>query len=502
MQIDETVKCFKSYLERYHAIRMAESLFHWDMQTGNPPEGGQESRAKLVSILGAESFQMTISDEMKGFLDALEPHLNTLSDETKAMHRIFSKKYNEAKNVPAEEARKYFELQAVAYEVWRKAKHNNDFASFAPYLKELVETNKRLIKYRGSDAKPYDMMLDEYEPGMTMEKLDVYFDKMRKTIVPLLKKVVASEKKIDNSFTFRTISIDKQKKIAALVMKKVGFDLNRGLIAETEHPFCLTISQNDVRISTHYYENNFLSSMFSVAHESGHGIYEQNISSEFADTVLSDGVSFGLHESQSRFFENIICRSYEFWQNSYDEFMEILGDDFKDVTPEMFYEAANVVNPSLIRIEADELTYSLHIMVRYEIEKLIFGGEVDVNDLPSIWNKKMEEYLGVTPKNDSEGVLQDVHWSSGLFGYFPSYSLGNAYAAQLLSYMQKDMDVFGNIKNGNVDAIREWLSEKLHKFGSLYEPSTILKAINGEELNADYYVEYLENKFSKVYNLK
>lgn len=502
MSLDNTIENFKAYLERKNAFSRAGGLYGWDMQTANPPAAGMPYRAKTMAILAEEEFKMSISEEMKSYLTELEAHFDSLSDDVKAMHRICKKQYYDNINIPAEEARAFEELKVKGYEVWRNAKINNDFKSFSPYLKQLVDYQKKFVAYRDDSVNTdniyhaYDSLLADYEPGLTCKDLDVFFAKIREAIVPLLKDVVASGNVIDTSFLNRPVSLEKQKRIARLIMDTLGFDFDKGLLAETEHPFCGAIAHNDVRITTHYYENNFLSSLFSVAHESGHAIYDQNVSEAYADTVVDNGTSFGIHESQSRFFENVICRSLEFWQYIYDDIMEILGDDFKDITAEQFYRAANVAQPSLIRIEADELTYSLHIMIRYEVEKLLFSGDIDVNDLPALWNEKMKEYLGIEPADDKTGILQDVHWSYSSFGYFPSYSVGSAYAAQLLAYMEKDMDVYGNIRNGNIAAIKSWLTDKIHKYGALYEPEQLISMINGEKLNADYYVAYLRKKFS------
>lgn len=491
---------FKKLTERINALSVANSMLHWDMATG-APKGGNASRAKFMGLIAAESFSLMISDEMKGYLEELEKNLGEQNDEMKALYREFKKVYESNKKIPAYEMQKYNELTANAQQLWEEAKESNNYSLFAPTLNELIQYNKRFIEYRGYEGHPYNTLLNDYEPGMTVEKLDEFFSKMKSTIVPLLKKVTESKKHIDTSFINRPVTKEKQEKISALLMRKLGYDLNRGMLKESAHPFTIGFGRNDVRITTNYHEDQFLSSFFSVIHETGHALYEQNVMEEIENTVLDSGISMGIHESQSRFYENIIGRSYEFWQNIYEEIMDILGDDFKDITIKQFYEASNEAKASLIRTEADELTYSLHIMIRYEIEKYMMGEEIDINELPRIWNEKVNEYLSLIPSSDTEGVLQDVHWSAGLYGYFPSYSLGNAYAAQLLTYMEKDMDVFGAIADGKVSDITKWLTEHIHKYGSLKTPSELIRQINGEELNADYYVEYLIKKYTKIYEL-
>ncbi|MDR1559780.1 MAG: carboxypeptidase M32 [Clostridiales bacterium] len=500
MNISQTVERFKAYTDRFNAIHQALNLFSWDMAVG-APKGGTESRAKYVGILSAEEFSMRVSDEMKGFLDALEPYGESLDEITKAMLRICRRYYYAYKKIPVEEMREYSELLPRAEAVWEKAREENDFASFAPILDRIIRYQKKFVEYRGYEGHPYNTLLDDYEPGMTVEKLDVFFNRMKEVIVPLLKRIAASDGRQDKTgFVNRLVPVDKQRAVAGLLMKTVGFDLNRGMLKESAHPFTNDFGKNDVRITTHYHENAFLSSFYSVLHECGHAIYEQNKMDTIADTILDTGISMGVHESQSRFYENIIGRSEAFWEYIYNGLMEILGDDFKDVSARQFYEAANVAKPSLIRIEADELTYCLHIMVRYEIEKQLFSGDFDVNELPGVWNAKMREYLGVEPAADSAGILQDIHWSDGSFGYFPSYAIGNAYAAQILHVMRRDIPVENCVRNGDFKRIQEWLTEKIHRFGSLKTPSELMEELCGETLNAEYYAEYLTEKFSAVYN--
>lgn len=491
---------FKNLTERINALSRAGSLLNWDMATG-APKGGNPSRAKYIGIIAAEEFSLKISDEMKGYLDEIEKDKSRFDEEITALYRECKKAYDSNKKIPAHEMQKYQELIANAQQLWGEAKGCNDYSKFAPVLDEIIKYNKKFINYRGYNGHPYNTLLDDYEPGMTVEILDKFFEKLKASIVPLLKSVKESKKHIDTSFVNRPVSEDKQKQISEILMKRLGYDLNRGMLKVSEHPFTIGLCRNDVRITTRYHETQFLSSFFSVIHEAGHALYEQNVMEKIEDTLLDTGISMGIHESQSRFYENIIGRSFEFWQSIYNEIIDILGDDFKDVSAVQFYEAANEAKASLIRIEADELTYSLHIMLRYEMEKYMLSEEYDINELPRIWNDKTEEYLGLTPDNNAVGILQDIHWSAGLFGYFPSYSLGSAYAAQLLSYMGKDMDVFKAIKENRINDITRWLAANIHQYGSLKTPSELIRQINGEELNADYYINYLTKKYTKLYEL-
>ena len=501
MNLNQTVSDFKGYTDRFNALRQALSLFTWDMETG-APKGGNDSRAKYVGILSAEDFSMRVSDKMKEYLEALEPQKGSLDEITRAMLRICRRDYDSYKKIPIEEMKEYSELITKAEPIWEKAKENNDFASFAPVLDQILKYQNRFVARRGFEKHRYNTLLDDYEPGMTVEKLDVFFGKIRMAIVPLLQKITAkSDYKIKSDFLNRYVPAEKQRQIGAMLMEKLGFDMNKGMLKESAHPFTTDFGKNDVRITTKYHENAFLTSFYSVLHETGHAIYEQNKMEEIADTILDEGVSMGIHESQSRFYENIIGRSKAFWENIYGGLINILGDDFKDVTADDFYRAANIVRPSMIRIEADELTYCLHIMVRYEIEKQLFSGDVDVNGLPGVWNAKMREYLGVEPATDSDGILQDIHWSMGSLGYFPSYALGSAYAAQIYHVMKKEIDVERLIRASDYKAINAWMTDKIHKYGSIKTPVELIMDISGEELNADYFIDYLREKFSGLYEL-
>ena len=332
---------------------------------------------------------------------------------------------------------------------------------------------------------------------MDTEKLDKFFGELRKEIVPLLKKIMDKSRGEDFELLHKKIDIAEQKKFNRFLGEYLGFDFERGITAESEHPFTLNLDKNDVRLTTKYIEDQPFSAVFSTIHETGHGIYEQQIGDDLQGTTLASGGSMGLHESQSRFYENIIGRSLPFWKGIYKRETEFV----KGIDIDELYRAVNKVEPSFIRTEADELTYSLHIMIRYEIEKGIINGELSIDELPEIWNKKMEEYLGVVPSNDSEGVLQDVHWACGLIGYFPSYALGNVYAAQLYHKMKEDMDVDVLLEAGKLDRIKGWLRDRIHIYGKLRETNELIKEITGEELEPKYYIEYLKEKYSKIYNL-
>ncbi|MCL2573204.1 MAG: carboxypeptidase M32 [Defluviitaleaceae bacterium] len=502
MNLEATIMEFKAHLEKMKMYQSAMSVMSFDDAT-IAPKGATADRAKRNGFFAAELFALSTGEKMKSLLEALEPHKEELDVNTAAMYRLVKKNYDKSVKIPIDKIRAFRELTSKANDVWEKARKDNDFAAFAPYLRDIVAARKEMVEFvRTDDAPTYDYLLDDYEEGATMAMYDEYFAKVRAAIVPLLKGVMESKKKINYELVKMSVDIETQRKISEYAAKMVGYDLNRGYIGETAHPFCSTFSRNDVRITTRYDENDFLSSFYSILHECGHALYEQNTGEDIAGTVLARGVSMGIHESQSRFYENVIGRSKGFWEYATNGLKEILPQSYKDVTATEFYEAANLAGPSLIRVEADELTYSLHIMVRYEIERMLFTEDIDIMELPAIWNKKFEEYLGITPPNDAMGVLQDIHWSFGGMGYFPTYSIGSAYSAQFLSYMKREMDFDALVKKGDFATITAWLVDKIHRHGSIHTPKDLVHKIAGEQLNADYYVDYLNEKFKSLYEIQ
>ena len=375
-----------------------------------------------------------------------------------------------------------------------------------------MDYQRNVVEYRKQAGMvydhPYDAMLDDYEPGMTVEVLEEFFGELKAEIVPFLAELMAvaesaDGKNIRNDFLDRQIPISVQKNTSELLMNTVGYDLNRGALRESAHPFTLGFGQTDVRITTRYNEDAFFASFYAVMHESGHAIYGQNVGKELEGTILDTGASLGLHESQSRFLENIVGRSQGFWEGIYDEFMRVTEGYYADISLQELYEAQNIVKPSFLRISADELTYSLHIMIRYEIEKMILSDpELTAEDLPALWNEKTQEYLGLTPGNYAEGILQDIHWSYGEFGYFPTYAIGNAYAAQIRDAMKEDFDLEAAARELDFATINGWLNERIHKYGALLETSEVMAQITDEGLSAKHYIDYLKNKYSELYGLQ
>lgn len=492
----EMIKKFRKTIDEKKKNDSLLAILQWDLETQAPKEG-YELLSTLIGEISLKNYKLATNPEFVELVEKLHDS-NLEGDVIKKEVELLYEEIEKTRVIPPEEYQEYSELTAKAQGVWEEAKKENNFDIFMPYLKKIFEYNKKFILYREKDKKVYDQILDDYEKGMTTEKLDKFFEELKREIVPLLKDITSCKRDFRNKI-LKEIPIEKQKKLTKEFLKKIGFDLNRGIVSESEHPFTLTVNLDDVRLTTKYIEKEPFSAVFSSLHEGGHGIYEQGIDRNLKDTILCDGTSMALHESQSRFYENVVGRSEEFWKYNLDRLKEICSE-FKDLTLDEVYKGINQVERSLIRVEADELTYSLHIMVRYEMEKGYFEGKYEIEDFPKIWNEKMMEYLGIEPEKVSEGVLQDVHWSCGLIGYFPSYALGNVYSIQILNRMNKDLNVEGTLERGEFSKIKEWLNTNIHKYGKLKSTEEIIKELTGEELNSKYYIEYLKNKYKKIYN--
>lgn len=489
----------KTYMDKAMAIKTAMTLFEWDNETLAPKEAG-ELTSHVIGVLSGEYFQAVTCDEMRKLLKQCGEE-GGLSQAEAANVRELSQELEQIECIPQDEYQDFARLTARATSVWAKAKQEQDFDAFAPTLKKVIDYQKKFAGYRKKNGKKlYDVMLDDYEKGFSMENLDEFFSLMKKELVPFLKQVVDDGKQIDDSFLTGDYSEEKQEKLGRFLAAYVGFDFDRGVMAVSAHPFTTNLHNKDVRITTHY-TDCMDSSLFSVIHEAGHGIYELGIRDDLTLTPAGQGASMGMHESQSRFFENIIGRNRAFWVPIYKKVQEMFPEQLGDVNLDRFVEAINKVTPGLIRTEADELSYSLHVLIRYEIEKMLIEENLDVEKLPEIWADKYEEYLGIRPENPARGVLQDIHWSQGSFGYFPSYALGSAFGAQLYYHMKKTMDFEGLLEDGKVDVIREYLRENIHQYGKLKTSRQLLKDITGEDFNPEYYVRYLKEKYKKIYAL-
>lgn len=499
--MSELFEKLKPHLEQQFALGNALTLYGWDNETLAPKEA-MENTAKIIGTLSALSYQALVNDEVRGLLSALkEPkEFDALSNVEQCIVKKLTKNFDRLEKIPADEYRAYSELTAKAAPAWANAKQNNDFASFAPVLKEIVTYQKKFAGYtKKAGMSLYDAMLDENEEGILTKELDVFFEKIKEAVLPLLKKVVAQNDKVDKNYNFRSYPVEKQREFCRFLAEYIGFDFNRGVMAESAHPFTTNLHNHDVRITNHFHEDNLESAMFSVIHEGGHALYEMGVDDALTLTPVGGGTSMGVHESQSRFYENVLGRSEAFWKPLFEKLQSTYPDALSDVDLTQFIRGINKAEPGPVRTEADELTYPLHIIIRYEIEKMLMEDMVSVEELPRVWNEKYEEYLGIIPKNDTEGVLQDVHWSGGMFGYFPSYAIGNAVAAQIYAYMHNEVNVKECLESGKLMPIREYLREHIHCFGSTKNMNELLVAMTGEPLNADYYTKYLTEKYTKLY---
>ena len=498
-KLEKKLEEFAAYLKIIEHYRNVGSLMYWDMSTGMP-ENAAEGRAETMSFMQMQEHNLSVAKEVHDFIKFFEKNEEKLDFVQKRMLHELKKNYEKEKIFP-EEFIKEFSLAASRGQLtWEKAKNEDNFEIFKPDLEKIVELTKKSIEYKGYKGNKYNALLDDYEPGLTVEKLDKVFDELRDGIVSILNKINSSEIKICNAFEGKEFPKENQKRFCIEILKAMGFNFKSGRMDETEHPYTLDMSNKDVRITNHYYLNDFTSAMFSAIHEGGHAIYEQDIPDSLDGTGINKATSMAIHESQSRFYENIIGRSRAFCEYLYKEAKKEFSDQFEGVSEEEFYNTINKVQPSLIRTEADELTYSIHVIIRYEIEKLLINDKIQVSDLPRVWNEKYKEYLGVEPTSDKVGVLQDMHWSDGSFGYFPSYALGNLYGAQILNEMVKDVpNIYNEIAEGDLGSVDEWLKENVHECANLYDPSDLIKKITGEELQAKYLIEYLDNKYKEIY---
>ncbi|RKP56954.1 carboxypeptidase M32 [Cohnella endophytica] len=494
---------FREIIGRIKQYEEILGLVYWDMRTGAPRKG-IELRSEAVGALSSETFKLSTSPELGDLIAQLnEPaSLAELGEIDRRLVEETAKEYERNRKIPPELHREYVVLTSQAESAWETAKENDDFAGFVPYLEKIIDFNRKFIELWGVKTTPYDTLLDMYEPGLTTVELDRLFGELRARLVPLAERIAKSEHQPDTSFLEGTFDKEAQKAFSKLILKEMGYDFEAGRLDESVHPFATGLSPGDVRITTRYLPNDLTSALFGTIHEGGHALYEQNIMPELAETTLCTGTSMGIHESQSRLWENMIGRSLGFWQRYLPDLKKLFPGQLDHVSAEQFYRAINVVQPSLIRIEADELTYNLHIMIRYEIEKMLFNENLNPRDLPVVWNRKYAEALGVTPPNDAQGVLQDVHWSGGAFGYFPSYSLGNMYGAQMIDVAKRKLpDLDRQVAEGRLQPLKEWLTEQVYRHGKLLQPSQIIERISGKPLQSSYLCDYLEEKYKDIYRL-
>ena len=496
-----------------HAYEHALGSIYLDSATV-APRGATLARSQTMGILTEKHYELLTGEETGALLAELEtgnaggagdqaPESGNTScgtlDEVRARQvGLLKEERDKLTRIPVEEFVEYSQLTNEAESVWYEAKGNNDYETFRPYLTKIIAFNRRFAGYKDASKPAYDVLLDEFEKGADQTMLDGFFASLREQVVPLLMRV--KDRPIADGFLRGHFPEAKQRELSDELMRIMGLDREHFAIHTTEHPFTIGFNKYDVRITTHYHEDSLVSSLYSVLHEGGHGLYDHGVADEYQYTFLADGASMGMHESQSRFYENIIGRSEGFINFLWPALKRLFPGEL-NVSQRDFFRAVNRAQPSLIRIEADELTYSLHIMVRYELEKQLIAGTLSTHDLPDAWNRLYKEYLGVDVPSHSQGVLQDTHWSGGSFGYFPSYALGSAYGAQFAHFMGKDLNLEALAGEGNLEPITAWLREKIHRHGAMYTPKDLMMRVCGEAFDPKYYVAYLEKKMKDVYGV-
>lgn len=492
---------FKERIAEIMDINRALSVLEWDQQTYMPP-GGTEARAEQTATLSKIAHAKLVSEEMGKLLEKIGEVVDSIAYESDdaALYRQAKRLYDRNVKLSPDLVSRISRTTALAHEKWVRAREASDFSLFAPILKEIVDLQIEMGEAVGYKECIYDALVDPFEPEMKTSELKRIFAQLREGLIPILNAIQASERKIERSFLGLEYDLEEQWKMSLELLKGIGYDFQRGRQDRTAHPFTITFSVNDVRVTNRFLPKMMTSSVFSAIHEGGHALYDQGIPARFDRTLLSTGASFGVHESQSRMWENIVGRSLPFWRYWFPKFQSAYPVQLGNVKLDDFYRAINYVEPSPIRVEADEVTYNLHIILRFELEVEIMEGKIAVPDLPEAWNEKTRAYLGFTPKNDAEGVLQDVHWSNGYFGYFPSYSLGNLLSVQYFRCALEDLpDLFQRFEHGDFSTLLEWLRTKIHAHGAKFTPTELTQKVTGGMINPGPFISYLKEKYAQIY---
>ncbi|MCC7477844.1 carboxypeptidase M32 [bacterium] len=484
-------------------LRRASAVLGWDQQTYMPGGGGM-ARAQQLTALRKLTHEMFTAPQTSELLAAAETECAGLEPESRERLtlRLVRRDYDKAVKLPLSLVAELAHATATGHQIWVRAREHSDFSAFAPTLEHLIDLMRQQAEAYGYEERPYDALLDKYEPGMKTSEVEAVFDALRPGLVDLVRRIGAAEQ-IDDSVLRRDFDKEGQQLFGEYVAARLGYDFHRGRLDETVHPFCTSFSRNDVRITTRYERNWLPAALMGTIHETGHALYEQGYDPADDDTPLQRAASSGVHESQSRLWENIVCRSRGFWKVYYPELQRHFPGVLDEVSLDSFYRALNRVTPSMIRVEADEVTYCLHIMLRFEMEKGLLDGSIAVSDVPAVWNEKMRDYLGIVPANDAEGCLQDVHWSGASFGYFPTYALGTILSAQLFDKARSEISGLDSaMAQGDFSGLLAWLREKIHRQGGRWLPAELVQRACGEPAQSSSYLNYLNSKFAEVYRLE
>lgn len=484
-------------------LARALHLLDWDQQTYMPP-GGIEARAGTRAALERLVHERFIRDEVGALLEELEKEVGDTSADADLARlvRVTRRAYDHRRKLPSRLVEAVARATTLGVNAWERAREANDFTEFEPHLKEIVALQVEMAQALGYESDPYDALLDLFEPEMKSAAVDRLFADLKAELVPLARAILERDHLVDDSVLRRSYDPEKQWAFTLRVIETLGFDLKRGRQDRSTHPFTIGLAPGDVRLTTRIDENNLASGLYSSIHEAGHGMYEQGLPVQHFNTPLCDAVSLGIHESQSRLWENVIGRSRAFWRHFFPQLKELFPAQLHDADAEAVYRAVNKVTMRAIRVEADEVTYNLHIFLRYELERELIQGSLSVGDLPEAWRVKTKEYLGFEPASDLEGVLQDIHWSSGLFGYFPTYTLGTVLAVQLYEKaVEAHPSIPAEMEKGNFSPLLDWLRRNVHQHGARYTPVELVQKATGAPIAAGPYLAYLRRKYTEIYNL-
>ena len=501
-----TLEPLTTRLLEIRRIQSAAAVLSWDQET-YMPAGGGAARAEQIATLEGLAHQRLVSAELETLLtEWIDPATGQAADSwdepSRSLLRETWRDFSRAKKLPSDFVIRLSRECSLAQQAWVTAREESRFSKFLPSLKIILDLKRDEARYLGYRNSPYDALLDTYEPGATIAQLAPLFTQLRERLVPLLKRVQASEVIIDDSCLHQSFDQAKQVEFGRLVLVAMGYDFERGRLDLSAHPFTTSFHPTDVRVTTRVFEKDLPSCLFSCIHEGGHGLYDQGLDPRYYGSPLGESVSLGFHESQSRLWENCVGRSRAFWHCFYPMLQHTFPQQLADVPLDRFYAAINRATPSLIRVEADELTYNLHIMLRVEIEQALIEGRAEPDDLPGLWNEKMQSYLGIVPERDAEGVLQDVHWSMGAFGYFPTYTLGNLYSVQFFEQATLELpQLEEEMRAGHLLPLRRWLEQKIHRWGRMFTPDHLARRVTGSGVNPEPFLRYLETKYAELYRL-
>lgn len=499
----EKVTQLQQHLYRPHDLQHAGAVLGWDQEVHMPP-GGSNARAEQLATLSSLAHEMFTSEETGRLLEAAEAEVASLdydSDDA-SLVRVTRREYDKMTKIPTSLVAELSKATSKGFVAWRQAREDNDYPHFRPHLREILDINRQIADILGYEEHPYDALLSFYEPGVKTSEVTRLFDDLKAGLVPLLRAIVERGQPVDDAFFGQDYDTGRQWDLTLVILRDMGYDFSRGRQDKAPHPFTTNFSCDDVRVTTRLLKNRPQSALFSSAHEGGHALYEQGIPQKFERTMLSGGATLGLHESQSRLWENMVGRSRSFWQHYLPIMRAFYPEQLAGIPLEQFYRAINKVQPDFIRVEADEATYNMHVFIRFDLEQSLVSGSLQVEDVPDAWNAKYKEYLGITPRNDAEGCLQDVHWAHGTIGYFPTYTLGNLISAQLYRRAKQDLPgLEAGFAEGNLRPLLGWLREHVHVHGAKFTAAELVERELGEEISAQPLLDYMRERYTEIYEL-